>query len=166
MSDDYDSPWKDILGIYFQEFMAFFFPEAHTDIDWTRQPESLDIELQQVVRDAELTRRLADKLFKVRRRNGTEQIVLIHIEVQGEHDSGFVKRMFVYHYRLYDRYDKPIVSLAVLGDDSANWRPDRYGHGLWGCQASLVFPVVKLIDYRQDWEALEASRTATPLLWW
>ena len=31
---DYDSPWKDILDLQFEEFMAFFFPTAHAQIDW------------------------------------------------------------------------------------------------------------------------------------
>jgi hypothetical protein len=63
MADDYDSPWKEIIEDYFSEFMAFFFPQAHADIDWQRGYESLDQELQQVVRDAALGRRLADKLM-------------------------------------------------------------------------------------------------------
>ncbi len=62
---DYDSPWKDLLNDYFQDFMAFFFPETHADIDWSRGYESLDKELSQIVRDAELGKRLADKVVKV-----------------------------------------------------------------------------------------------------
>jgi hypothetical protein len=81
--DDYDSPWKEALERYFAAFMAFFFPQAHADIDWARGHEFLDKELQQVVRDAELGRRLADKLVKVWRRSGEEAWVLAHIEVQG-----------------------------------------------------------------------------------
>jgi len=34
--DDYDSPWKEVLERYFEDFMAFFFPEAHADIDWAK----------------------------------------------------------------------------------------------------------------------------------
>ena len=34
--------------------------------------------------------------------------------------------MFVYSYRIYDRYRRPVVSLAVLCDDQPNWRPDRF----------------------------------------
>jgi hypothetical protein len=113
---DYDSPWKEMLDNYFPDFMAFFFPAVYAEIDWTRGYESLDAELQQVVRDAALGTRLADKLMKVWRRDGAEQIVLIHTEVQGNYDKDFLKRMYVYHYRLFDRYDRPIVSLAVLGD--------------------------------------------------
>ncbi|MCP4702020.1 MAG: cytosolic protein, partial [Gammaproteobacteria bacterium] len=47
-----DSPWKDILEQYFEEFMHFFFPEVHALIDWKRGYEFLDKEFQQVVRDA------------------------------------------------------------------------------------------------------------------
>lgn len=149
MTDDYDSPWKDVLERYFQAFMAFCFPQAHDEINWMRGYESLDTELQQIVRDADSGRRLADKLMKVWRCDGQEQIVLIHIKVQGEPDTEFTERMFIYHYRLYDRYRRPIVSMAVLGDDQFNWRPVQYQTELWGCQTRLRFPVVKLIDYTE-----------------
>ena len=123
---DYDSPWKEILELYFQHFMAFFFPEAHDDIDWTAGYEVLDTELQKVVRDAELGKRLADKLFKVQRRGGASLMVLVHVEVQGQKDDDFAERMYVYNYRLFDRYGQDVVSLAVLSDDNRRWRPDRY----------------------------------------
>ena len=32
--------------------MAFFFPQAHADIDWTRGYEMLDKELQPIVRQS------------------------------------------------------------------------------------------------------------------
>ena len=51
---DYDSPWKEILEIYFEEFIAFFFPVAHSEIDWRKGHEFLDKELQQIVREAEV----------------------------------------------------------------------------------------------------------------
>jgi hypothetical protein len=157
MTDDYDSPWKDILERYFGEFMAFFFADAYAGIDWSRGYESLDTELQQVVRDAELGKRLADKLMRVWRQDGEEQWVLIHIEIQASYDAGFARRMFIYHYRLFDRYQRTIVSLAVLGDDHPSWRPRQYGTELWGCEILLRFPVVKLTDYNEHWEVLEAS---------
>ena len=157
MSDDYDSPWKEILQLYFSEFMEFFFPAAAGDIDWPRGYESLDQELQQVVRDAESGKRLADKLMKVWLLDGEELYVLIHIEVQGQHDAELPLRMYVYNYRLFDRYKRPVVSLAVLCDDSSRWRPTSYSHEQWGCRVSLTFPIVKLSDYNEHWSDLEAS---------
>ena len=60
-SDDYDSPWKDVLERAFPEFMAFYFPAAQAQIDWARGYDFHDTELRQVVRDAELGRRLFDQ---------------------------------------------------------------------------------------------------------
>ena len=60
--DDLDSPWKEALEQALPEFLALFFPEAHAGIDWSRGYRFRDKELQQVVRDAELGRRYADKL--------------------------------------------------------------------------------------------------------
>ncbi len=160
-TNDYDSPWKEAIDVYFPEFMEFFFPEAYEDIDWSRDFESLDKELQQVVRDASLGKRLADKLVKVWLKTGEETIVFIHIEIQGEYDSLFQHRMFVYHYRIYDRYYQPntkIVSLAILGDDRPSWKPQEYQYFLWDCQLNFKFPTRKLLDYQTQLDTLEEEK--------
>lgn len=56
-AEQYDSPWKDALEEAFPEFIAFYFPDAHSQIDWHREHVFLDQELRQVARDAELGRR-------------------------------------------------------------------------------------------------------------
>ncbi|HBY76151.1 MAG TPA: cytosolic protein, partial [Cyanobacteria bacterium UBA11148] len=154
---EFDTPWKDAIEHYFQEFIAFFFPQAYSQIDWKREIEFLDKELQQVVRDAELGKRLVDKLVKLYRQNGEEAWVLVHIEIQSQEESEFAQRMFVYNYRIYDRYKRTVASLAILGDDSANWRPNQFGYQLFGCEVGFKFPVIKLLDYKQNWQELELN---------
>lgn len=153
--DDYDSPWKDILQEYFREFLAFFFPQVESDVDWDKNYEFLDKEFQQVVRDAELGRRYTDKLVKVWQKSGGETWVLVHIEVQGCEETEFAERMYVYNYRIFDRYRRPVASLAVLADERPGWKPDQFGYKIWGCEAMLRFPVVKLLDYGRQWNRLE-----------
>ena len=51
-------------------FVAFFFPAAYADIAWERGYTFLDTELQQITRDAWLTRRYVDKLVKVWKKSG------------------------------------------------------------------------------------------------
>lgn len=155
---DYGNPWKEILTQYFPEFMAFFFPAAHADIDWRHPPEFLDKELRQAVREAEIGDRRVDQLTKVFRRGGEEAWVLVHVEVQGQVESKFAERMYVYHYRLFDRYHRQVASLAVLIDDVVGWRPQAFGYELWGCEVGIRFPTVKLLDYRQRWQELEQDR--------
>jgi len=154
----YDSPWKQMLQLYFQDFMQFFFPQAHAQIDWSRGFEFLDQELQQVVRDAELGKRLVDKLVKIYRIGGEESWLLIHVEVQSQEEDDFPKRMFVYNYRIFDRYDRSVASLAILGDDNIEWRPNQFGYELFGCTVDFQFPVIKLLDYQQRLSELETSR--------
>ncbi len=157
--DDYDNPWKEMLSQYFQDFMFFFFPWAAEDIDWERGYEFFDKELQQVVRDAELGKRYADKLVRVFRKDQTEAWVLIHVEIQGQKDSDFAKRMYVYHYRIFDRYHKPVASMAILADEHTNWKPSQYQEELWKCDVVMRFPVIKLTDYKKKnkWNELEQS---------
>jgi hypothetical protein len=47
--DEYDSPWKEGIELYFKEFMEFFFPQIAGEIDWGNGYEFLDKELQSVV---------------------------------------------------------------------------------------------------------------------
>jgi hypothetical protein len=146
-SDDYDTPWKDALTRYFPEFMSFYFPAAHADIDWESPCEFLEQELAQVTRDAELGLRRVDKLVRIALRGGAEQWVFVHIDVQGSRDNDFAERVFVYNYRIYDRYRRPVASLAVLADSSVTWKPESFGYKLFGCEVGIHFPIVKLNDY-------------------
>ena len=153
----YDSPWKEILQLYFKDFLLFFFPYIHAEVDWTKQPVFLDKELQQVIRDAELGKRLVDKLVKIYLLDGTESWVLIHIEVQGQEEDEFNRRMYTYNYRIFDCYNRPVASIAVLGDTKEDWRPNQFGYNLFGCRVDFQFPIVKLIDYLRRQAELEAS---------
>ena len=145
--DHYDSPWKEAVEHYFPEFIAFYFPEAYAQIDWSKEHVFLDQELRAVVQDAELGKRFVDKLVRVSLLNGDEKWIYIHIEVQGTRQAEFAKRMFVYNYRIYDRYDKPVASFAVLADDQVNWRPDNFSYSVLGSETSIHFPIAKLTDY-------------------
>ena len=156
-NDNYDSPWKEAVEHYFPEFMTFYFPEANAQIDWSKEHVFLDQELRAVVQDAELGKRFVDKLVRVTLLNGDEKWIYIHIEVQGTRQAEFAKRMFVYNYRIYDRYDKPVASLAVLADEHANWRPDCFSYGVLGSETSIRFPIAKLTDYHDKVNELLAA---------
>ena len=116
-NDDYDSPWKDAVEHYFPELMAFYFPMAYAEIDWSKEHVFLDQELRAIVQDAELGKRYVDKLVRVLLLTGDERWIYIHIEVQGSQQAEFAKRMFVYNYRIFDRFDRPVASMAVLADE-------------------------------------------------
>ena len=156
--DTYDSPWKDVLELYLKEFFELFFPQMHDDIDWTFRPVNLDKELRKIARDAEVGNRFADKLFQLRSKGGRPFELMTNVEVQGSPEASFAERLFVYNYRTYDRFHRPVVSIAVLCDDTDSFHPQSfYACDLWDCQVGIKFPTVKLRRYNDRWDELEAS---------
>ena len=154
---DWDSPWKEALRHFLQQFLAFFFPDIHQAIAWKRGYEDLEKEFQQVVREAASGKVFADKLFKVWLQDGHETWLLIHVEIQGHKERRFLGRMFDYNVRARQLYGRPVVSLAVLCDEDPAWRPDCFLAGAFGCELSLKFRMVKLLDYRTKLDSLERS---------
>jgi len=152
--DDYDSPWKEGMELYFKELMQFFFPDIAAQIAWKRGYEFLDKELQQVVRDAEIGRKHADKLVRVWSLENEPFHVMIHIEVQSDKDPDFARRMYIYNYRIFDKSYRPVTSLAILADEVDSWRPGSYRSEQWGCKINFEFPMVKLMDYAKDIDSL------------
>ena len=152
---NYDETWKEAIGDYFDSFLAFFYPQVYQQIDWTKTPISLDKELEQITASAESKTRHADKLFQVWLLDNQEVWILIHVEVQSQYDKEFSQRMFIYNYRAFDLYQKPVISLAILGDETKSWRPNSYQYGFGSSQLIFNFSIVKLLDYQ--WEELEQS---------
>jgi hypothetical protein len=155
---DFDGAWKEALEAYLPECLALLAPAIHAAIDWSRDLTFLDKELQQVAVAAAVGPRAVDKLVQVWRRDGDEAWILIHVEAQHQRDDAFARRMFTYYTRLLDRFDRPVVSLAILGDAQPGWRPHGWRSELLGCGVDFRFLVVKLLDYRNRLGALTADR--------
>jgi hypothetical protein len=95
-----------------------------------------------------------DQLAEVALSDGSRTWVLVHIEIQAQRDADFARRMYRYHLRIFDHFDRQPVSVAILADDEAGWRPTGFGYSRWGCVAQLDFPVVKLTDWADRPEEL------------
>ena len=104
---EYDSPWKEALDRYFESFMALCFPVLWAHIDWSVPPKMLDKELQQIAPQSDVGQRTVDKLVEVRLLSGEIEWLLIHLEIQSQPAANFAERMFVYFYRIRDKYDRP-----------------------------------------------------------
>jgi hypothetical protein len=100
-----------------------------------------------VVPRAARGRLYVDKLVQVWRKDGRDAWVLIHVEVQPQRDPKLAKRLYGYNTRIAHRYNRTVVTFAVLADDDSNWRPDHYEDELWGWSVRMTWPPVKLLEY-------------------
>lgn len=163
---DYDSPWKNILNHFLQAFMEFCLPDAASAIDWSKGYSLLDKELQAVGRRQEAGKRIADALFKVYLKSGEEVWLLIHIEVQAQPESHLPERMYIYNYRIFDRYQKPVMSVAILADDDLRWRPTAYERRSWYTTLHFEFATIKLLDYASKKEVLLQQNNPFGIVVW
>ena len=157
MNTPLDTPWKQILEGYFPQFMSFFFPEAARAIAWSKGFDFLDGELQQVTLEAETGKRIVDKLVKVYLRNGQENWLLLHIEIQNQKEAEFSERVYIYSTRLFDKFRQAVSSFAVLGDTDRHWRPQSFHQEALGSRHDFSFQIAKLVDYKDRMEELAAS---------
>ncbi|HVA46723.1 MAG TPA: hypothetical protein VNH11_10200, partial [Pirellulales bacterium] len=74
-------------------------------------------------------KQVADMLFKVWLKDGGECWLFIHVEIQGFYEKEFSRRMFDDNTSAYKLYHREVVSLAVLCDERASWRPTAFGYG-------------------------------------
>ena len=153
-----DIYWKGILEDLFADFLRYFYPAAEELFDISRGFEFLDKELEQLFpSDDPEHPKFVDKLVKVFTKEGQEEWILVHIEVQGYKDDNFALRMFTYFYRIRDRYDKEVISIAIFTDSDNKFLPDEYTYAGRDGSTSVVFKfkTYKVID--QDPAALEAN---------
>ena len=93
---------------------------------------------------------------KVWLKTGRRLFIILHNEIQGEARTEFNQRMYVYHYRIEDRYNCPVVSLGLVTGGVQRGAVGRYESALLGCRSVFEFPVVQL----QDWRGREAELMA------
>ena len=139
--DDFDGAWKNMLSERrFASFVAFFMPDLHDQIDWTRGVEFLEQELRAITRKSRRGHRSVDRLVKVWLTDGSETWVLVHVEIQSQEDPDFPLRMFQYRYRALDLFgERSLTCLAILGDADAGWRPQSYSNSFWGTEIAFTF---------------------------
>ena len=86
-----------------------------------------------------------DKLVRVELKNGKEQLLLIHIEVQSQYDEDFANRMFTYYYRIVDRYHLPVEALAIFADKNKKFHPKVYQSKAYQTELIYKFRTYKVV---------------------
>ena len=76
--------------------------------------------------------KFVDKLVKVFTKDGQEQWILVHIEIQGYRDDRFAARMFTYFRRIYDRFEMPVTAFAIFTDGNHGFRPPAFSYEFRG----------------------------------
>ncbi len=106
----HDQIFKAILRRFFREFLELFFPELAARLDF-ESLEFQDKELFKGFPDGE--RREPDIVARVRTREGSPEVVVVHIEAQARTEPDFGKRMFEYYALLWLSFEAPVFPVVL-----------------------------------------------------
>jgi hypothetical protein len=81
----------------------------------------------------------------------------VHLEVQASPEKHFAQRIFIYNVRIFQLFNRPAISLAILCDNNPRWRPSQFEFSLPGTTLHFQFDAVKLLDYQTQTDMLETS---------
>ena len=145
----------------FDDLLRFIFPDADQVYDLERGFEFMDKELAEMYPEPGKgsATRFADKLVKVFRRDGEEDCILCHIEIQGDTKKKdrplFAERMVRYFYRIWDKYRKPVSAVAIFTGRDGKKMPDRFEYKYRNTRLLYQYPTISILDFTD--EELEKS---------
>lgn len=151
-----DEKWKSLISKYLKDFLSFFMPDLYEEVDFDKGYEFLDGELNKIKIESKSKNRHSDKLVKLYLKNGSEQYLLVHIEIQGYFEEDFSKRMFKYFYRVADLHNSyNITAISVYTEDKEDFKPNKFEHNLFGTELTYKFNTYKVLE--QEEKALKES---------
>lgn len=106
-----DQLLKELLRQFLPGFMRLFFPDAAAQIAWERGVTFRDKELFTDFPEGKL--READLVAEVFTLVGTPELILVHIEVQGQRKADFSARMWEYFALIRLRTGLPVFPLVL-----------------------------------------------------
>src|ERR1700742_2676055 len=162
-----DILWKGVLQWVLDDLLRFVFPNADEVFDLKKEFVHLDKELAGLDpgpgKKADV--RSVDNLIKIFKKDGGEEWILIHVEVQDATKAKdrpfFPERMFRYYYRCFDRHHKPIVAIAIFcGPDGMQFKAS-YKYECMNTCIQYDYNTVRILDYSEE----ELAESKNPFAW-
>jgi hypothetical protein len=118
--------------------------------DKTEAPEFLDQELQKVTFDLEEGANRTDLLVKIKLINGVEELILCHLEVQGELGGDLPTRMYRYKQMIYLRHGEEPVGIAVITAPRPRGEKASYSWERFGVKVAYDYINVSVVNLEEN----------------
>ncbi|MCJ8346636.1 Rpn family recombination-promoting nuclease/putative transposase [bacterium] len=121
--DDHDAIFKQLLTVFFKEFIDLFLPWFSDKLDFENL-EFLDKEIF-LYGLSKNKKNYVDLVCKAPMKQGDQEakLILIHVEIQSTKDNKMAKRMFNYCCQLRLKEDLDIIPIVLFADD-VKWKTD------------------------------------------
>jgi len=157
---DHDRLFKELLTNFFKEFMELFFPEAAHNIELN----NIKFLQQEIYTDIIDGGKYEVDILVETKLKEEPGLILIHVEPQAYEQKNFSERMFIYYSRLYEKYRRNILPVAVFSYDRVGNEPDNFKMGFEFLDV-LAFNFYKLELRKLNWrEYIESNNPVAAAL--
>ncbi|MFC0297657.1 Rpn family recombination-promoting nuclease/putative transposase [Geobacillus jurassicus] len=132
---DHDRLFKELLSTFFEEFLLLFFPDVYEQID----VHHLSFLSEEVFADITAGEKHRVDLLVETKLKGEDGLIIVHVEHQSYTQRTFPERMFLYFSRLFPKYRRRILPIAVFSYDEPRDEPSSW---------RMQFPFLKVLDFR------------------
>ncbi|EMI10193.1 Rpn family recombination-promoting nuclease/putative transposase [Anoxybacillus gonensis] len=135
MAIDHDRLFKELITTFFEEFLLLFFPHVHEHIDF----QHVSFLSEELFTDVTAGEKYRVDLLVQTKLKGEDSLIIVHIENQSYVQPSFPERMFIYFSRLFEKYRKRMLPIAVFSYDSLRHEPSSF---------TLQFPFFDVLQFR------------------
>ncbi|MGJ7035953.1 Rpn family recombination-promoting nuclease/putative transposase [Anoxybacillus eryuanensis] len=135
MSIDHDRLFKELITTFFEEFLLLFFPQVHEHIDF----QHVSFLSEELFTDVTAGEKYRVDLLVETKLKGEDSLIIVHIENQSYVQPSFPERMFIYFSRLFEKYRKRMLPIAVFSYDYLRHEPSSF---------TLQFPFFDVLQFR------------------
>lgn len=159
---DYDGRWKSLIETLFEHFVDFFLSDIYDDINFTIPPVFLKQDASKIVASKRKKGDLVvDCLVKVRLKDGTDKILVIHIEIQGYKNIDYGKKMYQSFCRIdHETEGMDVTSFVLYVADKIPKNHDHYEYKFGRTKIRFEFPVY-LIKNQNEQALLQSDNPFT-----
>nr|WP_216366391.1 Rpn family recombination-promoting nuclease/putative transposase [Geobacillus sp. BMUD] len=127
--------FKELLSTFFEEFLLLFFPHVYEQVDF-RHVTFLS---EEVFTDVAVGEKHRVDLLVETKLKGEDGLIIVHIEHQSYTQPAFPERMFLYLSRLFQKYRRRILPIAIFSYDAIRDEPSSF---------TIQFPFLTVVDFR------------------
>jgi predicted transposase YdaD len=136
----------------FSDLLRFFFDDADAIFQMEKGFEFMDKELRELFPELEKKggSRYVDMLARTYLKDGSEEWILIHLEIEGGDAKNFGQRMFQYYYRILDRFEVEVAALAVFTGDGRQKVTSAYKKDFLGTRLTYEYKSYHILDHTEE----------------
>jgi hypothetical protein len=161
---DIDGNIKEALDEFLDDWILFFFPDMHPNVDRGVKPVPLQQEFQNIITFASGKKKILDKLYQVTMKpvlknvkegkktvqKPVKEVILLHTEAETSPKATFTRRVFLYAAIAIAKYNRRLTALVIYTGKTVPKNRNFFEMSFYGTILRYVFNVYVIAEQKEE----------------